>query len=128
MKYWLVNRSWESFKRTQEFCGFISETERDKIIVGDKIVYFGNGIVLGVFEAIALPNFEFKCWQKNYPFQVKLKLLSISKRGLLAKPLESKILMQKSQGQSQNLVELTEKEFHQIKDVIDANEKELIFK
>ncbi|MDP2974551.1 MAG: hypothetical protein Q8N60_05865, partial [Candidatus Diapherotrites archaeon] len=94
MAYWLVNHSWESFRRTQEYCGFQSEAERNKIQIGDKVVYFGQGIVFGVFEVVALPDNEFKGWQKPYPCQVKLKPIAIAKGGLLAKPLESKILLQ----------------------------------
>ncbi|MDO8427737.1 MAG: hypothetical protein Q7S92_00820, partial [Candidatus Diapherotrites archaeon] len=121
MKYWLVNHSWESFRRTQEYCGFISEEERNKIQVGNKIVYFGQAIVFGLFEVIELPDNEFKGWQKSYPFQVKLKSILIPKGGLLAKVLESKLLLQKSEGGSSNLVELSEIEFDQIKLAIKNN-------
>jgi len=125
--FWLVNHSWESFKRTREYCGFLSEAERNKISFGDKIVYFGQGIVFGLFEAIDLPDNEFKGWQKHYPFQVKLKPIIISKKGLIAKPLQDKIYLQKTEGKSVNLVELTEKEFNQIKKAIENEEKELKF-
>ena len=128
MSFWLVNHSWESFKRTQEYCGFISEAERNKIKVGDKIAYFVNGIIFGLFEATALPDNEFKGWQKPYKYQVKLNAVAITKTGLLAKPLESKILMQKSSGGSSNLVELSEIEFAQIKNAIEENQKQLVFK
>lgn len=127
MNYWLVNHAWESFKRTQEYCGFINENERNKIQTGDKIVYFGNSIVFGLFEAIALVENEFKNWEKSYRFQVKLKPIAITKTGLLAKPLESKILLQKSQGGSPNLVEISENEFNQIKQAIERGERELKF-
>lgn len=127
MKTWLVNHSWESFKRTQEYCGFISETERNKITIGDKVVYYGQGIVFGVFEAISLPDNEFKGWQKKYPFQVKLKSIAIAKEGISAKPLESKILMQKGIGGSPNLVEITEEEFNQTKEAIIAGKRALNF-
>ena len=122
MTLWLVNHSWESFKRTKEYCGFISEDERNKTKVEDKIVYFGNSLVLGLFEAVALVNNEFNGWEKKYPYQVKLKPILIAKGGLLAKPLESKILMQKADGGSPNLVELTEEEFKRIKEAIDNKE------
>lgn len=56
MKYWLVHHSWESFKATKEYCGFKSEEERNKITVGDKVVYFGQSLVFGVFDVIALPT------------------------------------------------------------------------
>lgn len=125
--FWLVNHSWESFKRTQEYCGFISEQERNKIKTGDKIVYFGQGIVFGLFEAIDLPDNEFKGWQKPYPFQIKLKPIIVSKKGMIAKQLQSKIQLQKMQGNSFEVVELTENEFNQIKKAIEKEEKELKF-
>ena len=87
----------------------MSEAERNEIKVGDKIVYYGQGLVFGVFEAVALVESEFKGWQKPYPFQVKLKLIALAEKGLLARPLESKILMQKSADCSANLAELGEK-------------------
>ena len=127
MTFWLVNHSWESFKTTQEYCGFISPTEQQKIKIGDGIVYFGQGLVFGAFEAIALVENEFK-WKKPYPFQVKLKPIAIAKGGLIAKPLESKILLQKSAGGSSNLVELTENEFNQVIQAVENRHKELIFK
>jgi hypothetical protein len=127
MQYWLVNHSWDSFKRTQEYCGFISESERNKIAIGDRLVYFGQGLVFGLFEAASLPENEFKGWQKQYSFQVKLKLILLAKGGLKAKVLESKILLQKSADGSGNLVELTETEFNQIKQAIETGQKELNF-
>src|SRR3990167_9491308 len=110
MTFWLVNHSWESFKATKEYCGFQVESERDKISIDDKIVYFGQSLVFGVFEVVSLPNDEFKGWKKNYPYQVKLRPILIAQGGLIAKPLESKILLQKSAGGSPNLLELSEQE------------------
>ena len=131
MDFWVINHSWESFKRTKEYCGFQSETERNKIKVGDKLAYFGNGIVFGIFEVTALPNDEFKGWEKSYSFQVKIKPLSIpnnpTTRGVLATPLKNKIDLQKSKGASANLVEITEQEFSQIVKAIEAVQKELKF-
>ena len=127
MIYWLINHSWESFKRTQEYCGFVNPNERDKVQVGDKIAYFGNGIVFGLFEAIDLPDDEFKGWEKKYPFQVKIKPIIIAKGGVMTKPLADKISLQKAQEGSSNLVELSENEFNQIKQAIEKGEKELKF-
>lgn len=126
MIFWLVNHSWDSFRRSQEYCGFVSDWERGKIKIGDKIVYFGQGIVFGLFEAIALPNSEFNGWTKSYRYQVKLKPIVIPKGSLIAKQLESKILLQKSDGGSPNLLELNETEFNLIKKSIEENKKELI--
>lgn len=127
MKYWLVNHSWESFKATKEYCGFKSEEERNKIAVGDKTVYFGQSLVFGVFEVIALPNDDFKGWKKIYPFQVKLKPIALAQGGLIAKPLESKILLQKSAGSSPNLLELSGNEFSKISEAIGLKKKELVW-
>lgn len=127
MKYWLINHSWESFKRTQEYCGFQSEAERNKIFIGDSVVYLGQGIVFGLFEVITCPDNEFKVWQKPYTFQVKLKPIVIAKGGLNAKPLQDKIQVQKAQNGSGNLVEINETEFDQIKQAIEQGQKELKF-
>jgi len=127
MSFWLVNHSWESFRRTQEYCGFMNPAERGKVRIGDKIAYFGNGMVFGLFEAIAFLDNEFKGWEKSYPFQVKIKPIVIAKGGLMAKPLQDKIQIQKAQGGSSNLVELSEIEFNQIKEAIEKGEKELRF-
>jgi hypothetical protein len=130
MNYWLVNHSWESFRRTQEYCGFISGAERDKISVGDRIVYFGQGLVFGVFEAVALVENEFNGWEKKYPFQVKIKPLEIQNnpvpKGVVAKSLQSKIGLAKMEGKSSNLVELTEEEFMKIKTVIVDRGREIL--
>ncbi len=114
-----------------QYCGFQSEAERNKIKVGDKLPYFGNGIVFGVFEVTALPENEFSSWEKSYPFQVKIKPLSIpnnpTTRGVLATPLKNKIDLQKIKGGLSNLVELTEQEFNQISKAIETGQKELKF-
>jgi hypothetical protein len=127
MHYWLVNHSWESFRKTREYCGFKVQEERDKIHIGDGIVYFGQGLIFGVFEAVAFVENEFN-WGKPYPFQVKLKPISISEKGLIAKPAESKILIQKSSGGSPNILELNESEFDQIKKAVERGEKQLNFR
>src|SRR3989344_9086083 len=131
MSFWVVNHSWESFRRTQEYCGFQSETERNRIKLGDKVAYFGNGILFGIFEVIGLPENEFKSWEKSYPFQVKIKPLPIpnnpTTRGVLATPLKNKIDLQKAKGASANLIELTEQEFAQIQKSIEQGQKELKF-
>ncbi len=127
MKYWLINHSWESFKATKEYCGFQVESERDKISVGDKIVYFGQSLVFGVFEAMALPNDEFRSWKKPYPFQVKLAPIALAQGGLIAKPLESKVLLQKSAGGSPNLLELRSQEFDKIEKSVLKGDKQFVF-
>ena len=127
MKFWLVNHFWESFKATKEYCGFQAESERNRIAIGDKIVYFGQSIVFGIFETVDLPNDKFRGWKKSYPFQVKLKSIAFAQGGLIAKPLESKFLLQKSAGGSPNLLELNEEEYNKIKEAIEFKKKELVF-
>ena len=74
-----------------------------------------------------MPVDEFRGWKKSYPFQVKLKPIVLAQGGLIAKVLESKILMQKSSGGSPNLLELNEQEFNKIKEAIEMKKKELVF-
>ncbi len=127
MAFWAVNHSWDSFRATKEYCGFVSETERNKISTDDKIVYLGQGIVFGIFEAVELVENEFKGWKKPYHFQVKLKPIVLSEKGLVAKQLESKILLQKSESGSPNLLELNETEYNAIKKAVEEKQKELVF-
>ena len=127
MVYWLVNHSWQSFKATKEHCGFVAKEERDKITVGDGIVYFGQGLVFGVFEAAELVDGEFTAWKRGYPFQIKLKPIAISEEGVAAKPLEDKIQVQKAQGGSPNLLGLNEKEFELVKKAVEEKQKQVDF-
>ena len=131
MNYWLINHSWESFRRTQEYCGFMVEAERDKIKVGDKIVYYGQGLVFGIFEAASLVENEFNGWGKKYPFQVKFQPLPIpnnpTKQGLVAKGLQGKIFLTKAGGGSPNLVELNEYEFNKVKQAVSEGKKQVVF-
>lgn len=131
MTFWLINHSWDSFRRTQEYCGFMPPSEQEKISVGDGIVYFGQGLVFDVFEAIALVENEFNGWEKKYPFQIKLKALEIpnnpTKQGILAKALQGKIGLAKMDGKSTNIIELSESKFEQIKEAISSGKRELEF-
>lgn len=108
----------------------MSPAEQEKVKVGDRIVYFGQGLVFGVFEAVALIENEFKGWEKKYPFQIKLKPLAIPNnpktKGLMAKQLQSKIGLAKMEGKSSNIVELSKEEFEQIKQAISEGCKELV--
>lgn len=127
MKYWVINHSWESFRRTKEYCGFDNLPDQERINIDDKIIYYGQGLVFGIFEATEHCYNEFRKWERNYPHQVKLKPIVIAKGGLMAKPLQDKIQAQKAQGGSSNLVELSENEFNQIKEAIETGKKELQF-
>ena len=130
--------------RTKEYCGFMSEEERDQISVGDIVVYFGQGVVFGVFEAIELVNDEFNGWKKKYPYQVKLKPVLLSQKGLIAKQLQDKFTLLNQEKRSfsgprkiskfslgddnkyQNLVELTENEYNLIFNGIKDGKKEIV--
>ena len=128
MNYWLINHSWQSFKATKEYCGFIFEEERDKIKVGDQVVYFGDSLIFGIFEAVALVNNEFKGWHKAYPYQLKIKPLGIENnpcKGILSRTLKSKIDLQKLDCSSSNLLELTETEFEKIMNAISEGQKSI---
>lgn len=137
MKIYLINHSWESYMKTKEYCGFMSEEERYQISVGDIVVYFGQGIVFGIFEAIDLVNDEFNGWKKKYTYQVKLKPVLLSPKGLIVKQLSDKFLMLKDNSRSfprvsseetlyQNLLELTENEYNLIKQGIVDGKKEIV--
>ena len=103
----------------------MSEEERDQISVGDIVVYFGQGIVFGIFEAIDLVNDEFNGWKKKYPYQVKLKPVLLSPKGLIVKQLSDKFLMLKEDNNYKNLVELTENEYNLIFNGIKDGKKEI---
>ena len=119
MNHYLINHSWDSYMRTKEYCGFMFEDERNLINLGDIVVYFGQGIVFGIFEAIDLVDNEFNGWKKKYPYQVKLKPIVLSQRGLIAKQLQDKFLLLKEDNKYKNLVELTEDEYILIKTAIE---------
>lgn len=109
----------------------MSPADQEKIKVGDGVVYFGQGIVFGAFEATTLVENGFNGWEKKYPFQVKLKALEIpnnpTKKGVLAKNMQSKFGLAKMEGKSSNLLELSELEFEKIKQAIIEGKKELSF-
>jgi len=87
-------------------------------------------LVFGVFEAIALVKNEFNGWEKKHPFQVKLKHLEIpnnpTTKRLMAKQLQSKIGLAKMEEKSPNIVELSKKEFEQVKQAISEGHKERV--
>ena len=123
--------------KTKEYCGFMCEDERNLITLGDIIVYYGQGIVFGIFEAEKLVNDEFNNWKKKYPYQVKLKPVLLSPKGLIAKQLQDKFTLLKDKSRSfprvsseetlyQNLVELTENEYNLIFNGIKDGKKEII--
>ncbi len=126
MKIYLINHSWESYMKTKEYCGFMSEEERNLISSGDIIVYFGQGIVFGIFEAEKLVNDEFNNWKKKYSYQVKLKSVLLSQKGLIAKQLQDKFTLLKEDGKYQNLVELSENEYNLIFNGIKDGKKEIV--
>jgi len=118
VNYWLVNHNWLSFSQTREYCGFRSDFEQKKIHPSDKIVYFGDGLVLGLFEAVELVKNKFNGWSGHYPYQVRIKTLDLPnnppKSELRIDWLKTKFMLRKDEGGSANLMSLTEKEFEEI--------------
>jgi len=123
--------------KTKEYCGFINKDERDLISIGDLVVYFGQGVVFGIFEVIDLVDDEFNGWKKKYPYQAKLKPMLLSSKGLIAKQLQDKFTLLKNNSRSfprvsseetlyQNLVELNENEYDLIFNGITEGKKEII--
>jgi hypothetical protein len=118
VNYWLVNHNWLSFSQTKEYCGFRAEFEQMKIHPSDKIIYFGDGFVLGLFEAVELVKDAFEGWNKPYRYQVRIKPLELPnnppKDGLQVDWLKTKFMLSKDGGGSANLMPLTEKEFREV--------------
>ncbi len=95
--------------------------------MNDDIVYYGQGVVFGLFKVLKPVDKEFNGWDKNYPFQIKIEPVIVVKEGVSAKSLQKKIQMQKTIGASLNLVRLSDTEFSQIKRDIEMGKKELSF-
>ena len=87
-------------------------------------------------KAEKLVNDEFNNWKKKYPYQVKLKPVLLSPKGLIAKQLQDKFTLLKDKSRSfprvsseetlyQNLVELTENEYNLIFNGIKDGKKEI---
>lgn len=127
MKFFLVNHEWGDFRKTIEYIGFASEAERKPVSIGDRIVYFGQGLVAGVFEASSFVQGEFSGWREELPFQIKLKALHIPLPELIAKPLHYKVQLQKPVEGSPRLFELSEQEFSKIVRDIRDGKAELVF-
>ncbi|MCX6771367.1 MAG: hypothetical protein NTX79_04905 [Candidatus Micrarchaeota archaeon] len=127
MATWLVNHSFEAFYKTQEYCGFRYSKERNEITVNDCVVYYGEGLVFGIFRVVKIVDNEFNGWEKKYPFQIKIEPIIVANEGITARPLQHKIKMQKLNGASPNLVQLSDTEFNQIKHEIESGKKELSF-
>lgn len=88
-------------------------------------------------KAEKLVNDEFNNWKKKYPYQVKLKPVLLSPKGLIAKQLQDKFTLLKDNSRSfprvsseetlyQNLVELSENEYNLIFNGIKDGKKEII--
>jgi hypothetical protein len=118
VNYWLVNHNWLSFSQTKEYCGFRIEFEQKKIHPSDRIVYFGDGFVLGLFEAVELVEDKFYGWNQRYRYQVRIKLLDLpnnpAKGGLPLEWLKTKFMLARHEGGSGSIMALTEKEFEDV--------------
>jgi len=125
MRYYLINHSWESFQKTKEYCGFVNQKERDIVNLDDIIVYFGQGVIFGIFKAIGKPDNEFTSWKKPYPFQIKLEPVLLVPRGLGARQLQDRFKLMKSDNTYSNIIELTEEEYKQIAQAIQEGRKEV---
>ncbi|MDD3178336.1 MAG: hypothetical protein PHR26_02345 [Candidatus ainarchaeum sp.] len=125
MKYYIINHSFDSYVKTKEYCGFINKDERNIVNIGDYIIYFGQGVIFGIFEAIDLVDNEFNNWKGNYPYQIKLKPIYLSQRGILAKTFSEKFKLLREDNQYRNIVELNEDEYILIKNSILENKKEI---
>ncbi len=125
MKYYLINHSWESFQKTKEYCGFVNKEERDIVNIGDTIIYFGQGVVFGIFKIVKLVDDEYNGWKKPYSYQIKLSPILLSPRGLGAKQLQDKFKLLREDNTYRNIIELTENEYNLIKQGIEENKKEI---
>ena len=123
--YYLINHSWESFQKTKEYCGFVNQIERDIVNIDDIIVYFGQGVIFGIFKAISKPDNEFTSWKKPYPFQIKLEPILLCEKGLGARQLQDRFKLMKSDNTYSNIIELTEQEYNQIRQAIEEGRKEV---
>lgn len=125
MKYYIINHSFDSYVKTKEYCGFINKDERNIVTTGDYIIYFGQGVIFGIFEAIDLVDNKFNNWKGSYPYQIKLKPIYLSQRGVLAKSFSEKFKLLREDNQYRNIVELNEDEYILIKNSILENKKEI---
>ncbi len=128
MNYWIINHSWDSFVKTKEYCGFINKDERDLIHIDANIIYYGQGVIFGLFKVIDLVNNEFNGWKKAYPYQIKISSIMVSERGLVAKQFQERFMLLREDNEYQNLIKLTENEFNLIKRSLENKDKTLILK
>lgn len=125
MAAWIIAHSWKSFSQTEKYCGFLLSKERDKIKNDDIVVYYGQGIIFGVFKVIGSVEREFDGWDKVYPFQIKIAPILVSKNGLSAKVIQYRLHDQRMLGGSSNLMKISDIEFNQIKHSIEIGAREL---
>ena len=123
----LVNHSWEDYKKTTQFVGFATEKERSLLFKGIKLVYFGNGLVAGIFEAAGFAENEFRGWPEERPFQVKLMPVHIPEQDLIAKPLRYKVQLEQPVKGATCIYLLSEQEYKKIELAIISKKKELIY-
>ncbi|HLC79469.1 MAG TPA: hypothetical protein VJG83_03480 [archaeon] len=127
MNYFVVVIAWDDYKKTLEYVGFSSEMEMKIISLGDRVVYFSEGLIAGIFEAESFCKNEFSGWQKELPFQIKLRPLLVPEKDFIARPLKYKVQLEKSIPPSSSLYKLSEQEFSKISLGISQKKKELVF-
>lgn len=126
MDYWLINHSDEDYRVSLEFIGFASGKERLQVKAGDMVVYFGRGLVAGVFEASGLVENEFGGWQEKKPFQLRLRPVALAERDIVARPLRYKAQLEKPVEGSPRVFRLSEQEFGKILRAVREG-KELVY-
>jgi len=126
MKTWMFNGSLDDWAATREGCGFASAQELEPVSDGDKIIYFCNGLILGIFEAEKIAGAGFAAL-KGKPYQVKLQKILIPQKGLVASPLHYKISLQKHAKGSPTLWEISEWECNKIMQALREGNRELMF-
>ncbi len=126
MKIWMLNASLEDWEATRDYCGFGSEQERSPISAGDRIIYFCNGLIVGVFEAGKTVESEFS-GLKERQFQVKLRKILVPENGLVASPLHYRTRLQPHAPLSPSLWGVSAREYEKIMQALAEGKKELVF-
>ena len=126
MKNWMLCGALDEWGASREYCGFRTRTERATVALGDRIIYFCNGLVVGVFGAGKFVENE-SAGLRQKPFQIRLKEIALPQHGLVAGPLHYKTSLQKHVQGSPTLWEISEWEYNKIMQALSEGHKELMF-